>query len=64
MRISFTKLYKGKTITANIKVWSTEFLSEKMAKYLVSIINQDGKKVAIFKGQVHRTSTIWFSENE
>ena len=52
---------EGDVLTA---VTREEFLSEKMAKYLVSIMNQDGKKIAVFKGQVHRTSTIWFSENE
>ena len=52
---------EGDVLTA---VTKEEFLSGKMAKYYVSIMNQDSKKIAIFKGQVHRTSKIWFSENE
>jgi acyl-CoA thioesterase len=52
---------EGDVLTA---VTKEKFLSEKMAKYFISIMNQNGKKIAIFKGRVHRTSTIWFAKNE
>ena len=38
------KLYKGKTITADIKVWSTEFLSEKISVKLVNDITEAVKQ--------------------
>ena len=39
-------------------------LSETKGEYLISIVNQDEKEVAIFKGILHRTSKKWFSKNE
>ncbi len=45
---------------------TTEELShtEKMGLYLITISNQDNKKIAYFKGTVYRTSKDWFSEDE
>ena len=41
-----------------------ESLSEKKGEYIISIKNQDEIEIAIFKGIVHRTSKIWFSDND
>ena len=38
--------------------------TDKTALYLVTIYNQDDKKVAFFKGTVFRTSKDWMIENE
>ena len=52
--------------TGDILTATTEELSytEKMGLYLITISNQDNKKIAYFKGTVYRTSKDWFSEDE
>ncbi len=39
-------------------------LSQKIGIYLINIKNQNGQKVALFKGTVYRTSKEWFPESE
>ena len=51
------KLYKGKTITANIKVWSTEFLSEKISVKLVNDITEAVKHINKY-GTMHTDAII------
>jgi acyl-CoA thioesterase len=50
---------EGDVITA---VTNEISLSQKIGVYLISIKNQDYKKVAIFKGTVYRSSKEWFGE--
>ncbi|TND09930.1 MAG: phenylacetic acid degradation protein PaaD [Bacteroidetes bacterium] len=58
--ISHTEsLKEGDVITATAEEIS---LSNKIAVYYVTVIKQDGKKVALFKGTVYRTSKDWFPE--
>lgn len=38
-------------------------LSNKIGIYSIHVTNQDGKKVALFKGTVYRTSKVWLEEN-
>jgi acyl-CoA thioesterase len=35
-------------------------LSDKIGIYQVTVTNQEGKKVALFRGTVYRTSKNWF----
>ncbi|HET6243610.1 MAG: hotdog fold thioesterase [Bacteroidetes bacterium] len=37
-------------------------LSEKTGVYFITVSNQNNKKVALFKGTVHRTGKEWFSK--
>jgi acyl-CoA thioesterase len=39
-------------------------LTNKIGVYYIDIINQENKKVGLFKGTVYRTSKDWFSENK
>ena len=41
-----------------------ESLTEKQGQYVIKIINQEKIEIAIFNGIVHRTSKIWFYNNE
>lgn len=50
-------LKEGDIITAEAKEVS---LSNKIGIYEVTVTNQEGKKVALFKGTVYRTSKEWF----
>lgn len=50
----------GDIITAVAK---EESLTNKIGIYTISISNQDGKVVALFKGTVYRTGKEWFSED-
>lgn len=50
-------LKEGDIITAEAKEVS---LSNKIGIYDITITNQEGKKVALFKGTVYRTSKEWF----
>lgn len=50
-------LKEGDTITAEAKEVS---LSNRIGIYDITVINQEGKKVALFKGTVYRTSKEWF----
>ena len=52
---------EGDVLTATI---IKESLSEKKGEYIISIKNQDELEIAIFTGIVHRTSKIWFSDND
>lgn len=38
-------------------------LRNKVAVYYVTVLNQDGKQVALFKGTVFRTGKLWFPED-
>lgn len=58
--ISHTEsLKEGDVITATAEEIS---LSNKIGVYYVTVTKQDGKKVALFKGTVYRTSKDWFPE--
>lgn len=37
--------------------------THRTALYYISVVNQDGKKIALFKGTVYRTGKEWFPEN-
>lgn len=37
-------------------------LSNKIGVYYITVLNQENKKVALFKGTVYRTSKDWFPE--
>lgn len=50
-------LKEGDIITAEAKEVN---LSNKIGIYDITITNQEGKKVALFKGTVYRTSKEWF----
>ena len=52
---------EGDVLTATI---IKESLSEKKGEYIISIKNQDELELAILTGIVHRTSKIWFSDND
>lgn len=39
-------------------------VTNKIGLYHISIINQEGKKVALFKGMVYRTGKPWFDDIE
>lgn len=39
-------------------------LGNKTGIYQITVTNQHGKKVALFKGTVYRTSKNWFDENK
>ncbi|CAN5457800.1 hydroxyphenylacetyl-CoA thioesterase PaaI [soil metagenome] len=52
-------LREGDVITA---IAEEESLSHKIAIYTITIVNHTGKKVALFKGTVYRSSKEWFSE--
>ncbi len=51
----------GDVLTATAK---EEHLSNKIGVYHIHIINQDDKKVALFKGTVYRTSKEWEGSSE
>lgn len=56
--ISHTEqLHEGDVLTATAEEISR---SNKIGIYYVTVTNQDGKKVALFKGTVYRTSKEWF----
>lgn len=56
--ISHTEqLHEGDVITATAEEISR---SNKIGIYYVTVTNQHGKKVALFKGTVYRTSKEWF----
>ncbi len=46
----------GDVLTATAK---EESLSNKIAVYNITVVNQNGEKVALFKGTVYRTSKDW-----
>lgn len=48
----------GDMLTATAK---EENLTHKIATYTITILNQDGKKVALFKGTVYRSSKEWIT---
>lgn len=50
------QLREGDTITAHTEEMS---LTNKIAVYHITILNQEGKTVALFKGTVYRTSKDW-----
>lgn len=50
----------GDTLTATAEEMS---LSNKIGIYHVTVTNQNGDKVALFKGSVYRTSKEWFPES-
>jgi len=52
---------EGDTITAIAEEMS---LSNKLGIYQIHVIDQDNKKVALFKGTVYRTSREWFPAKE
>lgn len=52
---------EGDVLTA---VAEEQSLSSKIGIYHIEVTNQDGKKVALFKGTVYRTSKDWFPETE
>jgi len=41
-----------------------ESLTDKKGQYIIKIINQKEIEIAVFNGIVHRTSKIWFYNNE
>jgi len=49
-------VYPGDLLTA---VAEEEHLSNKIGIYKISVKNQEGKVVALFKGTVYRTGKIW-----
>ncbi|MFM8432989.1 MAG: hotdog fold thioesterase [Bacteroidota bacterium] len=49
-------LREGDEITATAEEVS---LTEKIAVYSITIVNQNAQKVALFKGTVYRTSKTW-----
>jgi acyl-CoA thioesterase len=59
--ISHTKkVTSGDTLTASSK---QVYKSSKTALYYITIINQNNKEVAHFKGTVFRTEKEWFPKN-
>jgi acyl-CoA thioesterase len=52
---------EGDIITATAEETS---LSNKIGIYNIIIINQENKKVALFKGTVYRTEKEWFPQNK
>jgi acyl-CoA thioesterase len=51
-----TQVNEGDVLTTQVEELN---LSNKIGTYLISIVNQQNKKVAIFKGTVYRTSKEW-----
>ena len=61
-KISYLKPVKeGDILTAIVM---KESLTEKQGQYIIKIINQEEIEIAQFNGIVHRTSKIWFYDNE
>lgn len=59
--ISHTEsLKEGDVITA---VAEEKSISNKIGVYHITVTNQHGKTVALFKGTVYRTSKDWFPDN-
>ena len=52
----FSKIIAGQTIFAEA---TEEFSSRKLAHYRVEIFSLTGKKLALFKGVVYKTSKAW-----
>lgn len=60
--ISHTKAVKeGDVLTATAEEMS---LSNRIGVYHISVTNQRGETVALFKGTVYRTGKAWFPEEE
>ena len=55
------KVVSGDTLFAEAE---EKNLSHKLAVYDVIVTNQNGDKVALFKGTVYRTSKEWFPQND
>lgn len=53
------KIMEGDTLIADVKELT---LSNKIGIYLISIINQNDKEIAHFKGTVYRTGKKWFDK--
>ena len=52
-------LKEGDKITAIAK---EESCSNKIGVYSIEVTKEDGQKVALFKGTVYRTSSLWFQD--
>lgn len=39
-------------------------ITNKIGLYHITITNQEGNKIALFKGMVYRTGKLWFDENQ